>query len=91
MGSRVLASGLHRQRIAAFQSVDRHVLGAVVLERAPHICGPAHDQQVADEDHDANCALGELQAETLIHPTYRCLGQQERQQEEDAYAEDKAQ
>ena len=65
-------------RIAGLQSVDRHVLGAVVLERAADFLGAAHEQQIADEDRDADDAFGELEAEALRHAAHGCLGDQER-------------
>ena len=87
MSGGVLAGRRHGQRIAGLESVDRHVLGAVVLERTPHVRRPRHQQQIADEDDDPDQALGELQPEALIHATDGRLGQEERQQEEDPHAE----
>ena len=86
----VLARRLYGERIAALESMDRHVFGTVVLERATHVGSAAHQQQVADEDHDPNCTLGELQPKALVHAPDGGLGQQQRQQEEDADAQQEA-
>ena len=72
----VLASGLDGQRIARLEGVDRHVLGAVVLERAAHVGRSRHDQQIADEDDDPDQALRELQPEALVDATDGRLGEE---------------
>ncbi len=83
----VLAGRRDGQRVAGLEGVDRHVLGAVVLERAPHVRRPRHQQQIAEEDDDLDHALGELQPEALVHAPDGRLGEEERQQEEDPDAE----
>ena len=50
MGGRVLADALDRERLVVLQRVDRHVLGAVVLEDPPDVRRPRDQQQVAQED-----------------------------------------
>ena len=72
------------------ERVDRHVLGAVVLERAPDVGGTAHEHQVADEDRHSNEALRELEPEALVHTADGRLSQEQRQQEEDGDADDEA-
>ena len=57
---RVLADRVGRQRVARLQGVDRHVLGAVVLEDAPDVRRPRDQRQVAEEDRDPDEALDDV-------------------------------
>ena len=50
VGRRVRPDRLGREWVAGLEGVDRHVLGAVVLEDAPDVRRATDDEQVADED-----------------------------------------
>ena len=60
VGGGVLADVLRAERLAGLEGVDRHVLGAVVLEHAVDVRRAADHEQVADEDHDPRQALDEV-------------------------------
>ena len=66
MGGRVLADVLDDERVAVLERVDRHVLGAVVLEHALDVLGLGDQQQVADEDRDPDQALDEVLDEPVL-------------------------
>ena len=66
MGGRVLADLVDDERVAGLQGMDRHVLGAVVLEHAPDVRGPRDQQQVAEEDRDPDQALDEVLDEAVL-------------------------
>ena len=87
MRRRIAPDRLHRERVLVLEGVDGHVLRAVILEHAPHLGRPAHQQQVAHEEHDADERLGEALEDRLVAAPGRRharLGQEERQQHEDA-------
>ena len=52
-----------RERLAVLEGVDRHVLGAVVLEDAPQVAELGDDGEIGDEDADADEALDEPEPE----------------------------
>ena len=47
------------ERVAGLERVDRHVLGAVVLEDAVDVRHAGDDREVAEEDADLDKALDE--------------------------------
>ena len=75
------------ERVAVLEGVDRHVLGAVVLEDAPDVRGLRDQEQVAEEDRDADQALDEVLDEAVLDVRGRDARDEQRQQEEDADAE----
>ena len=83
VGGRVLADLADGQRIAGLERVDRHVLGAVVLEDAPDVRRAPDEQQVAEEDRDPDQALDEVLDEAVVDAGGRDDGDEQRQQEED--------
>ena len=81
MGSRILADFLDRERVAGLQGVDRHVLRAVVLERATHVRCASDQQQVAEEYGHLDGAFHDaLDDAALAAGDRRC--EQERREEE---------
>ena len=60
MGGRVAPDVLGRQRIAGLERVDRHVLGAVVLEDALDVRRSGDHEEVAEEEGDLGEALDEV-------------------------------
>ena len=63
---RVLADVTDGQRIAGLERMDRHVLGAVVLEDPPDVRRAPDQQQVAEEDHDPDQPLDEVLDEAVV-------------------------
>ena len=90
VGCGVLASRIDGERVAAFQGVDGHVLGTVVLEGAPHVAHSGHQQEVADEDGDADYAFRQLKPEAAPNDRGCRLGKQEREQEENPDTDEQA-
>src|SRR5207244_871567 len=91
MGGRVPADVVDDEGVAGLEGVDRHVLGAVVLEDAPDIAGLGDEQQVAEEDRDPDQALDEMLDEPVLDVRGRGARDQERQQEEDPDTGDQGQ
>ena len=83
VGGRVLADLVDGQRVAGLEGVDRHVLGAVVLEDAADVRRARDEHQVAEEDRDPDEALDEVLDEPVLDVGGRDAGDEQRQQEED--------
>ena len=71
------------ERIARLEGVDRHVLGAVVLEDPPDVGRLADEHEVAEEDRDPDEALDEVLDDAVLDVRGRDARDEERQQEED--------
>ena len=83
VGGRVLADLVDGQRVAGLEGVDRHVLGAVVLEHAPDVRRPGDQQQVAEEDRDPDEPSTRCWTSAVVDVRGRDRGDEQRQQEED--------
>ena len=83
VGGRVLADLVDGQRVAGLEGVDRHVLGAVVLEDPADVRRPPDEHEVAEEDRDPDEALDEVLDEPVVDVGRRDAGDEQRQQEED--------
>ena len=66
VGGRVLADLADGQRVAGLERVDRHVLGAVVLEHAADVRARGDEREVAEEDRDPDEALDEVLDEAVV-------------------------
>ena len=66
VGGRVLADLGRGQRVAGLERVDRHVLGAVVLEDPPDVRGARDQHQVAEEDRDPDQPLDEVLDQAVL-------------------------
>ena len=86
VGGRVLADLGDRERITGLEGVDRHVLGAVVLEDAADVGGAPDQDQVAEEDADPDQPLDEVLDQAVLDVRRGDRGDQQGQQEEDADA-----
>ena len=89
VGGRVLADRVGRERVAGLERVDRHVLGAVVLEDAPDVRGPGDEREIAEEDRDPDEALDEVLDEAVVDLARGERGDEQREQEEDPDAGDR--
>ena len=85
-----LRIALDGQRLVVLQRVDRHVLGAVVLEHPPDVRRLRDEHQVAQEQRDPDEALDEVLDEAVLDVAGRDAGDEQRQQEEEADAERRA-
>ena len=82
-----LTDMLQVERILVLERVDRHVLGAVILEHAPYLARATDHEQVADENDDPNKPLDQMlqQELTWAHGRAgRSSAQEERQQHEES-------
>jgi hypothetical protein len=64
--------------------MDRHVLGAVVLEHAGDVRGPRDECEVTQEDRDPDEPFGQVLDQPVVLPAGRDGGDEEREEEEDA-------
>ena len=78
VGGWVLADRADDQWIASLERVDRHVLGAVVLEDACDVRRPTDQGEVAEEDPDADEPLDEVLDQPVLHVRGGDGGDQER-------------
>ena len=90
MGGRVATNTIDHEWIAGLERVDRHVLGAVVLEDATDVGRQRDEQQVADEQGDPDQPFEERLDDPVAAGGGRGLGargerrKNQREQEEDA-------
>ena len=78
-----LRTSLTVERIAGLERVDRHVLGAVVLEDAGDVRRATDQREVAEEDPDPDEPLDEVLDQAVLDVRGGHRGDEQRQQEED--------
>ena len=84
---RVLANLIRGQRVARLQCMDRHVLGAVVLEDASDVRREGNQHEIAHEQADPDKPLDEMLDEPVLDVANRGAREEQRHQEEHADAD----
>ena len=89
VGRRVLADRVDREWVACLERVDRHVLGAVVLEHPVDVRRARDERQVGQEQSDLDHALERRLRPALAQPGRGDARHEQRQQAEgrDGHAE----
>jgi hypothetical protein len=88
MCRRVGSHSLSGQGVAVLEGVDRHVLGAVVLEGPSHVVRLPDEEQVAEEDPDLDEPLdGMFQQAPLRRKHGACDDQRQEEEEPDPEGE----
>ena len=83
----MLAHVVHRERLAGFVGVHRHVLGAVIGVHPADVLHQRDAGHVAHQDDQPDDALNQVDSQQGVYEGFQQAGSQQRQHQEDADAQ----